>query len=99
MNAREIVAAAIKRHGSLYKVAKILGVDYSTAHDWKTGKAEPRTKNLLRLIALAGKKIHVIALGVVTLLALQLSPQIAKANPFEINTVTSHTSYTLCEFI
>jgi len=52
---RTIVAAAVARHGSLYRVAKMIGVRWDTANAWKQGKTAPRWKHMSKLLDLAGK--------------------------------------------
>ncbi|HTE16021.1 MAG TPA: hypothetical protein VK642_13170 [Burkholderiales bacterium] len=80
-NEQEIVAEATKKAGSLYRVAKILGVNYSTAHAWKKGTATPRSKHLLRLIQLAGKTLAVM--GFVTFIV--TTPEKSYANTVGYN--------------
>ncbi|MEQ1775533.1 MAG: hypothetical protein ABL891_17290 [Burkholderiales bacterium] len=93
---QEIVNEAIKRNRSLYRVAKLCDVTYSTAHKWKKGTAQPRSKNLLRLIELAGKTVASVA---ITCLMLGQVPETNAAGKTLKNNVLSihYTKYMVRE--
>jgi len=66
---KDILDAAIKKHRTLYRVAKLMGVHYHTAHAWKKGTAHPQARNLIKLIELAGKSIVAIVMVMTMLLS------------------------------
>jgi len=59
---QEILAAAVKKNRSLYRVAQLCDVAYTTAHRWKKGKAEPQGRHLIKVMKLAGKSFLFVIL-------------------------------------
>jgi len=59
---QRILAAAVHHNRSLYHVAQLCHVAYSTAHRWKKGQAAPQGRNLLKLIKLGTKSLLLLLL-------------------------------------
>lgn len=57
---QEITQAALKKVGTTYALAKLVGVRWQTAQRWRDGVTEPRGKNLLKLLELAGKSLSIL---------------------------------------
>lgn len=57
MDTKSITEKAIKSQGSLYRVAKLVGVSYNSALAWKHGKSEANGPNILRLLELIEKAV------------------------------------------